>query len=78
MKRMKLNALESTNLNEREMRQLRGGQAMETRNCNCGCKYADRGGSSYNANGCANAMANKDTTIGGPVTHTIIVSTEMP
>lgn len=78
MKTMKFNARESANLSEREMEQLRGGdgETYETRNCNCGCKYADAGGSSYDANGYANARANKDTTVGGTTTHTVIIVTK--
>lgn len=74
MKSLKLNSLESSNLSNKEMLLIKGGDSYETRYCNCGCKYADQpGGSSYDANGFANAKANKDTVIGGETTHTVIV-----
>ncbi|MDR1056642.1 MAG: TIGR04149 family rSAM-modified RiPP [Prevotellaceae bacterium] len=68
MKNMKLNALESQSLNNKEMNAVRGGDAKVK--CTCACCYAGQpGGSSTNANSAANAKDGKkspcesDTTI---------------
>lgn len=53
MKRLKLNQLDSFSLSEMEMGQVKGGQTAKG-NCACACKYAQKGGSSTNANGNAN------------------------
>jgi len=53
MKNLKLNNVNSSMLNNYEMRNIRGGQ-MATSSCACACKYAKSGGSSTNGNGNAN------------------------
>jgi natural product precursor len=53
MKKMKLNALESQSLNNKEMNAVRGGEPGDC--CACGCNYANQGGSSTNDNARANA-----------------------
>ncbi|MCI1779798.1 MAG: TIGR04149 family rSAM-modified RiPP [Bacteroidales bacterium] len=51
MKKLKLTNLENNNLSEKEMNNLRGGNA-----CGCGCKYEGTpGGSTIEANGQANS-----------------------
>jgi natural product precursor len=47
--KLKLNALNKQNLEEKQMDALRGGGM-----CNCSCYYANSGGSSINANMMAN------------------------
>ncbi|MCK9346820.1 MAG: TIGR04149 family rSAM-modified RiPP [Bacteroidales bacterium] len=49
MKSFKLNNLEYSSLNEKEMKHVIGGTV-----CGCGCCYAGQGGSSTDDNGAAN------------------------
>jgi len=53
MKNLKLNNVNSSVLNNYEMRSIRGGQ-MATANCGCACKYENSGGSTTSGNGNAN------------------------
>lgn len=53
MKSLKLNQLESQRLAKKEMKDVTGGS--DQYYCTCGCKYANNGGSSVEANGMANA-----------------------
>jgi len=50
MKTLKMNLVESSILNEKEMSAVQGG-----RDCTCGCLYANNGGSTTDANGKANS-----------------------
>lgn len=51
--KIKLNNLAKNNLDNREMKELKGGNV-----CGCGCCYAGSGGSSTEANGSANNKSN--------------------
>ncbi len=57
MKKLKLNNITLSNLNDYELDSVKGGQTLH-QFCACGCKYANKGGSSTNSNGNAN-KANK-------------------
>ena len=48
---LKLHQMASENLSNREMKEIRGGEAVS---CYCGCRYAGSGGSSTNDNCNAN------------------------
>ncbi len=55
MKKMKLNDMNSSLLDDYEMRKIRGGGvSFATMLCSCACKYANSGGSSTGSNGNAN------------------------
>jgi natural product precursor len=59
MKKLKLNVLASESLSKIEMNQVKGGNS-----CTCGCQYADKGGSSIEANCNANYSGSKTTPKG--------------
>ncbi|MDR3287313.1 MAG: TIGR04149 family rSAM-modified RiPP [Prevotellaceae bacterium] len=55
MKKIKLNTLAQNAMNEKEMNDLKGGQAgIIIGDCFCACRYANCGGSGTNSNGGAN------------------------
>ena len=58
MKSLKLNNLEKSSLNEKEMKHVTGGDSTI---CYCGCLYANQGGSSTVDNGCANSVHGRET-----------------
>ncbi len=60
MKKISLGKLEQSRLSEENMKHLRGGDRIEhywTEGVRCGCRYANNGGSSTNANHDANVKA---------------------
>ena len=60
MKKISLGKLEQSRLSEENMKHLRGGDYTEvtiTQGVRCGCRYANNGGSSTNANHDANVKA---------------------
>lgn len=63
MKSLKINFSEAEVLNEKEMAAVQGGY------CVCGCKYANNGGSSTDANGRANSNGNLRTEGTRPVAY---------
>lgn len=52
MKSLKLNSLESSNLSEKEMKQIKAGEIL--RKCTCSCYYEHSGGSTNWTNSDAN------------------------
>ena len=58
MKSLKLNNLEYSSLNEKEMKHVIGGTV-----CSCGCCYAGQGESSSNENGWANNAGGLDSIL---------------
>ncbi len=54
MKKLKLNNINLSNLNDYELSTIKGGQLLDSF-CACACKYAQKGGSSTVANGNANS-----------------------
>lgn len=63
MKSLKGNFSEAEVLNEKEMAAIQGGM------CVCGCRYANNGGSSTDANGRANSKGNLRTVNVRPVAY---------
>lgn len=63
MKSLKGNFSEAEVLNEKEMAAVQGGM------CVCGCKYANNGGSSTDANGRANSNGNLRSANTRPVAY---------
>lgn len=59
MKKIKLNVLANRNLSDVEMNQVRGGGPLWC--CECGCRYANSGGSSIDSNASANYDGGKSS-----------------
>jgi natural product precursor len=60
MKNLKLNALEKREMDDKQMRAVKGGKPGEC--CGCACAYANTGGSSIEANGNANLVGGLNST----------------
>jgi natural product precursor len=70
MKSLKLNNLEYSSLNEKEMKHITGGAS-----CYCACMYANSGGSSTDDNGIANNV-NGLHSIGVPLDEQVVYISE--
>lgn len=59
MKSLKLNELNRQKMAERQLNNIKGGEAKRPPNasCGCGCCFVEQGGSSTNSNGHANASS---------------------
>ena len=64
LKELKLNALSTKKLNNRQMNYIKGGSG--SCSCSCSCYYADFGGSSSSANAGANDSANRADGLHSP------------
>lgn len=65
--KLKLNNLSKSVLNNREMKEVKGGAAGDT--CQCGCCYeGEPGGSSTSANAAANAKTGLESPCGTKIT----------
>lgn len=62
MKKIKINQIVNQKLSEKALNNLKGGEAVY---CSCGCKYANQGGSSVDANGAANSRSGLRSNDGG-------------
>lgn len=62
MKKLKINQIENQKLSEKALNNLKGGEGVY---CSCGCKYANQGGSSVDANGAANSRSGLRSNDGG-------------
>lgn len=62
MKKIKINQIANQKLSEKALNNLKGGEAVY---CSCGCKYANQGGSSVDANGAANSRSGLRSNDGG-------------
>ena len=69
LKKIKLNQLENTDLNEHEMIRILGGY--DAGSCQCGCYYAGSGGSSTNDNGSANAAGGYTSVVDLPPVYVV-------